>query len=317
MKVRMWLGLGSIALLAAAAGPLPWALAQEPAPPQEAVAPQQAVPPQEGTAPAAGETASNDANAPGRRGPQTDAEREEFLLKATVIKRKGAPGGITSSTRATLRLGDYEHDAHIQSIDEYKTQITLSSGLEIDFRDSWKNNVAAYKLDRLLGIRWVPVTVARRDNMKMASFTWWVDDVQMTEKDRYTKKIKSPDADAWNHQIYVVRIFDQLIYNVDRNLGNLLIDKDWRIWMIDHTRAFKIFKDLKKEQELGNNCMRELLPALKTLDKPTLKAKMDGLLAEGQIDALLSRRDHIVSYFEGKVSAMGEGRVFYDLPARQ
>jgi len=40
--------------------------------------------------------------------------------------------------------------------------------------------------------------------------------------------------------MWVVRLFDQLIYNTDRNLGNLLIDKSWRLWMIDHTRAFKV-----------------------------------------------------------------------------
>jgi hypothetical protein len=87
--------------------------------------------------------------------------------------------------------------------------------------------------------------------------------------------------------------------------------------MIDHTRAFKIFKDLKKEEELGNNCMRELLAALRKLDKATLSAEMAGLLTEGQINGVLARRDRIVRYFENKVATLGEGRVFYDLPARQ
>jgi hypothetical protein len=303
------------ALLAlTATGALSWAAErQEPPTPPAQAAP--ASPDQAPPAPAA--PAATAALAEATAAPVTDAEREEFLLKAEVVKRKSAPGGITGSTRATLRLGSYEHDAHIQTIDEYKTQINLSSGLEIDFRDSWKNNVAAYKLDRLLGLRWVPVTVARRDALKMASYTWWVDDVQMTEKERYTKKIKSPDADAWNHQIFVVRVFDQLIYNVDRNLGNLLIDKDWHLWMIDHTRAFKIFKDLRKQQELGSNCARDLLPALRQLDKQSMKPLMDGLLTEGQVDALLSRRDHIVRYYEAKLAALGEGKVLYDLPNRQ
>ena len=92
-----------------------------------------------------------------------------------------------------------------------------------------------------------------------------------------------------------MRAFDQLIYNFDRNLGNLLIDKDWTIWMIDHTRAFKIFKDLKSEKNLSDFCEKDLLIALRSLDKPALKQAMEGVLSEGQIDALLARRDKIVS----------------------
>jgi len=248
----------------------------------------------------------------------SDAEQEAFLLEAEVVKTRRAPGGVTSSTRATLRKGDLVHDAHIQVHDEYKSQISLGSGMEIDFRDSWRNNVAAYRLDRMMGLGMVPVTVIRRDDEtnKMASFTWWVDDVLMTEKDRYQKKISSPDTEAWNRQIFVVRAFDQLIYNFDRNLGNLLIDKDWTIWMIDHTRGFKIFKDLKSEKNLSDFCEKDLLIALRSLEKPALKKAMDSLLSDGQIDALLARRDKIVKCYEQKIAARGEGRVLYDLPSR-
>jgi hypothetical protein len=248
----------------------------------------------------------------------TDAEKEAFLLKAEVIKRKAAPGGVTASSRVTMRLGDFVHDAHIQTHDEYKSQLSLGSGMEIDFRDTWRNNVAAYRLDRLMGLGMIPVTVIRRDDSvnKMASFTWWVDDVLMTEKDRFQKKISAPDTEAWNRQIFIVRIFDQLIYNFDRNLGNLVIDKDWTVWMIDHTRGFKVFKDLKSEKNLADFCEKDFLQALRGLEKPSLKTAMKDLLSDGQIDALLARRDKIVKCYEQKIAARGEGRVLYDLPSR-
>ena len=245
--------------------------------------------------------------------PRSDADREAYLLKAEVAKRKPAPGGITNSERATLRQGGFEHDAHIQAHDEYKATMSLSTGTELDFRDSFRNNVAAYRLDRMLGLHMVPVTVVRNIDRKPSSFTWWVDHVKMDEKKRYQEKISAPDADAWNHQIFVVRVFDQLIYNVDRNLGNLLIDEDWRIWMIDHTRAFKVFKDLKTPKNLGDHCERKLLAALRTLDAGTLKAEMKDLLAPGQIDGLLARRDRIVAYYDAKIAAEGEEKVLYDL----
>jgi hypothetical protein len=58
------------------------------------------------------------------------------------------------------------------------------------------------------------------------------------ESDRKAKKLESPDPEGWNKQMYAVRVFNQLIYNVDANLTNILITKDWNIWMIDHGRAF-------------------------------------------------------------------------------
>jgi hypothetical protein len=176
--------------------------------------------------------------------------------------------------------------------------------------------VAAYRPDHLLGLRMVPVTVVRRDDTKDAAFTWWVDDVQMTERDRFQKKIQSPDVDDWNRQIFVVRVFDQLIYNFDRNLGNLLIDKDWRVWMIDHTRAFKVFSTLKEEKNLGRICERHLLEKLRQLDRDSLKTAMKDLLTDGQIDGLLKRRDRIARFYEDKIAARGEDAVLYDLPIR-
>jgi hypothetical protein len=263
--------------------------------------------------------ASAQGGAPGPGAPPalwSDAEKEGFLLEADVVRRKGLGTGITNSQRATLRRHGVEHDAHVQTIDEYKPQVNLTTGVEIDFRDSWRNNVAAYRLDRLLGLGMVPVTVARRHDLKMAAYTWWVDDVAMTEGDRHQKKVEPPDVEAWNRRMFVVRVFDQLIYNVDRNLGNLLIDKDWTMWMIDHTRAFKIFDQLKSEKNLGTTCARDLLPALRRLDKATLAPPMKGLLTEGQIDALLRRRDRIVRYYESRIATAGEDAVLYDLPRR-
>ena len=42
-----------------------------------------------------------------------------------------------------------------------------------------------------------------------------------------------------------IRIFDQLIYNMDRSQENLLIGNDWRAYMIDHTRAFRKWPQLR------------------------------------------------------------------------
>jgi hypothetical protein len=247
----------------------------------------------------------------------TDALKEDFLTNGTVVRTRSVGTGVTGSVRATLRKDGLEHDAHIQSIDQGKPVKELGAGTtEMDFRDTYRGNVAAYRLDRLLGLGMIPVTVERDFERKKAAFTWWVDDVLMDELQRHEKKIEAPDPPAWNRQIWVVRIFDQLIYNFDRNLGNLLVDKSWNLWMIDHTRAFKIFKELKDQANLGTHCPRALLLALRKLDRENVRGALGRLLTQAQIDGLLGRRDLIVKYFDDRIAEIGEKQVLYDLPPR-
>jgi hypothetical protein len=248
--------------------------------------------------------------------PVSDAEREDFLLEGEIVRDQAAPGGITHPRQVTLRRGEYEHDALVQTYHEVEGQKRLEHGLELDFRDSWRNNVAAYRLDRLLGLGFVPVTVARPYRREPAAWTWWVDDVLMDERDRYEKGISPPRPLEWILQNYVVKVFDQLIYNFDRSLENLLIDKDWRLWMIDHTRSFKIFGELRNEEELPPRCERRLLASLRRLDSPLLEKTMGDLLEGGQIDGLLARRDKIVRFYDDQVAARGESAVLYELPPR-
>ena len=227
----------------------------------------------------------------------TDAEIDQFLLKAEVGKTKGISKGVTGSTQATLSDGKMTQDAHIQSIDETKREFQSARGTEFNFRDSWTFNVAGYKIDRLIGLNMVPVSVSRRWRSKPSAFTWWIDDVLMDEGDRLKKKTQPPDSQLWNEQMQLVRLFDQLIYNVDRNMGNLIITKDWRVWAIDHTRAFRTHDTLKSPESV-TRCDRQVFERLKALDKDTLKREVGTFLDEWQIRSLLARRDAIVAKLE-------------------
>lgn len=241
----------------------------------------------------------------------TREEQEKFLQTANITKLTALSEGITNSHRATLSDGVLTHDAHVQTIDEHKDVHTTAAGAYPNFADSYKHNIAAYLLDKLLNIGMIPATVGRKVQGEDASVTWWVDEVLMTEKQRYLRKVNPPDGKAWNRQIYCVRAFDELIYNFDRNLGNLVITKNWRIWMIDHTRSFLPYPKPKNEQRLLE-CDRHLLEAMRGLTREAAKV-LEPHLGVLRVDGLLARRDRIVEYFQEEIARRGEEKVLFSL----
>lgn len=237
------------------------------------------------------------ASPPDRTRALTREEQEQFLLRATVVRTRSSNKGVTGTLRATLDDGTMTHDASIQVIDKYHDVFQSKQLREIGFRDTWRYNVAAYQLSLLLGIDMVPVTVQRRYAGQDAAFTWWIDDVLMDEGERLKANARAPASSPWNHQLWTLRIFDQLIENTDRNLGNMLIDRSWKVWMIDHTRAFRRQPRLRNAKNL-ERCDRRLLEALKALDAETLERKVGRWLRRDERDPILARRDLIVAFFE-------------------
>ena len=94
-----------------------------------------------------------------------------------------------------------------------------------------------------------------------------------------------------------MKVFDQLIFNTDRNQQNILYDKNWKLWMIDHSRAFRIKTNLQDPKAL-EKCDRVLLQKLKDLNEKDVKAAIGNWVRPGEIKALMARRNLIVAYFE-------------------
>ncbi len=132
----------------------------------------------------------------------------------------------------------------------------------------------------------------------------------LDEKGRVAKKVTPPDRRYWNAQTLILRVFDELIANTDRNQGNLLIDKHWKIWMIDHTRAFRVSDVLRDEKRILK-CERSLFQKLKALTAAEMKAQLDDYLTEFEQEAVLERRDLLVA----RIESLGPGAL-YDMPTR-
>jgi len=176
--------------------------------------------------------------------------------------------------------------------------------------DSYKYNIAAYALAELLGMDdMLPVYVERKWGGNVGSISWWLP-VKMDEGERLKQKLTPPDADAWNNQMYKIRVFDQLVYDTDPNLTNVLIGENWKVWRIDFTRAFRLNKELKDPNELVR-CDRQLLEKLKVLDGNALTEKTKNYLTKDDVKAVMARRDKIVAQFQKLIVEKGENEVLY------
>ena len=236
---------------------------------------------------------------------------KQFLLTAKVIASKESSKGVTHPSRLTLSDGTITHDASFQHIDEHKPQMKMESGATVfNFADSYKYNIAAYTLSEMLGIDdMLPVYVERKWQGHSGSLSWWLP-VKMDDADRVEKKITPPDKEAWNKQMYKVRVFDELISDTDANLTNLLIGPDWQIWRIDFTRAFRTNKDLHKPADL-EKCERHLFEKLKELKESEVEQRTKNYLTKEETQAVIARRDKIVTRFEELIKGKGEGEILY------
>jgi hypothetical protein len=242
----------------------------------------------------------------------TCAEMETFLKTAKIGRQRSIPVGVTVPSRATLDDGKLQHDASIQTIDESKTTFATARGTEFNFRDSWQFNVAGYELAKMLELNMVPPYVERTVSGRRASVSWWVSDTMM-ERDRVKQKINPPDTEKWNAEVLAGRVFHELIADTDVNMTNLLITKDWRVWLIDFSRAFRTTKALQEPERL-NAVDRKLLAKLKGLTRDPLRQTLGRWLTRDQIDAVLARRDLIVRRLEDQIAAKGEATIVYDFP---
>jgi hypothetical protein len=236
---------------------------------------------------------------------------EQFLLKAKIIKVENIGEGVTAPKKITLQLNAETHAAVFKSIDESKPGATkLADGsIDIGYQDSWQTEIAAYQIDRIIGLGLVPATVERRLETTIGSYQWFVTSM-MQEADRIAKKISPPDAEAWNRVMFKVRLFDQLIANVDRHLKNILITKDFEVRLIDHSRSFRTNRQLAKPDDLAR-FSKSLLEGIQRLEKNDLKKKVGRYLTDAQMERLLQRRDAILELAKKRVAEKGEAAVIY------
>jgi hypothetical protein len=157
----------------------------------------------------------------------------------------------------------------------------------------YAHEIVAYKLNQLMDLELVPVTVLRELDGRPGSLQIWmqaaIDRRQLTDYDRLDL------LEGLEDEIMQARIFNALIADRDRSEeGYLLLPRESRLLLTDNTRAFSISNRIDDLIPEGCAIEADFELAMRGLDRGTLESEVGGYLSDAQIDALLSRRDIIL-----------------------
>jgi hypothetical protein len=245
--------------------------------------------------------------------PFTDpVEVEGFLRTADIVSVEDIPLGITKPKKLVLERDGVRSQAAYRYFHEEIPSFVTSSGRVIRFfRDSYVNEVAAYETARLLGLENLPPVVLRTVDGVAGSVQLWVEDAMM-ERERRENRILPPAEHRvrFHRQLQDMRVFDNLIGNFDRNQGNMLIDKEWNLWLIDHTRSFRWEKSLPEPGRV-RRCSHRLWRALNELDTEELEQRLRPHLDKKAIQGVLVRRERLIRLLNEKIAEQGEERVLF------
>jgi hypothetical protein len=197
---------------------------------------------------------------------QDHATIQEWMRSANVISRETVGRGVAGVEKLVLEHEGIQLHAAFRSID-VSVRVPPASGVRktaMKYRDAAIFESAAYQLSELLGIGRVPPVVERSIDGQSGTVQIWVEDTRPEVELIEQNALKPPDMVRWREQKQIMFVFDGLIANSDRNQGNLLIDRNWNIWFIDHTRAFKRSSKLLNREKI-TACDRQLWRSLREI----------------------------------------------------
>lgn len=247
--------------------------------------------------------------------PEEQASREkweEFLKSAEIVGSEDIPEGVTKPIRVFLKKGEVKGSGAWKKV----------KGVQQGSLEGWQYEIAAYQMDKLLGLKMVPPTVERELKGEKGSLQFWME-FEMSDLERMNQNIEVPSSklDNWLKMKYLMRAFDSLIANEDRTQENVRYTKDWRVILIDHSRSFRSSKRFTKNLVYGKSGIKErklfrILPRafvekIKALNFDNIKEAVGSYLKDKEIDAILARKKLLLTEIDEMIKEKGEDRVLY------
>jgi hypothetical protein len=245
---------------------------------------------------------------------QDDATIQDWMRSANVISREKVERGIADVEKLVLEHERMQIHAAFRHVD-ITVRKSAPQGIEQPrkkYRDAAIFESAAYAISELLGLGRVPPVVERSVDGQDGTVQIWMEGIRPEDILIEGDQLHPPDALRWMQQKQIMYVFDNLIANSDRNQGNLLIDRSWNIWFIDHTRAFKRSSTLIYRDKL-THCERHLWKALREVDEEMLREVVEPFLESQEISKLLTRQRLLIRHIQSLIKKNGEDEVLFDL----
>ena len=240
-------------------------------------------------------------------------ELEEFLRTAEIIGYEEIGEGVTKPLRLLLKKGEVERNGVWKK----------PSGIQKGFLEGWQYEIAAYQMDKLLGLNMIPPTVERKFKGKRGSLQLWIEH-EYSFLEIMEQKIPIPQSkiDHVYKMRYLNRAFDSLIANEDRTQQNIRYTKDWRIILIDHSRSFRSSKKFTEKLLFGKHAERRpkilflklpraFVEKVKALNFDNIKKAVGRYLKDREIKAILIRKELLLAEIEELIKERGEDYVLY------
>lgn len=233
---------------------------------------------------------------------QEQEQMENFLRKARLVRvSKGQAGGRTAPWIVSLDDGKMKGQAIFKYVHRPRPAM---------IPDSYFYELAAYDLNKLLGLDIMPPTVARKLDGRSGSLQLMMTGV-MTEAQRQRKGITPVDNEAFEQSLAEVVIFENLVYDQCLDKEDILIDKaTWQVWRIDFSESFAPVPELLSDCPISR-CSSELWDSLNRLDSGLVASKLKPYLSEPEIEALLKRKGLIIAAIKQLIEEQGEEAVLF------
>lgn len=222
-------------------------------------------------------------------------EMEAFLKTADVDHMEGTAVGVTKPRHVFLKPGG--------PFGEMAWKV-LPPGMYNGYHESYKTEIAAYEIDKLLQLNMVPPTVERTLNGQTGAAVMWV---AGTKNFKEMGGVPTPPGrfmTEWNRELVDAKMFDDLIGNSDPNLGNWLVDSEWNIILIDHSRSFGTDKTLTHELARIHRGLWDRILAL--TEDQVAASPAAHFLEKKEIHAIFERRAAMQKVVDKLVKTKGE-----------
>ncbi len=242
---------------------------------------------------------------------------EDFLKTAEIVRFEDVGEGVTKPVKVYLQKEEVEAKAAWKN----------PKGMQQGFLEGWQYEIAAYRLDKILGLDMIPVTVEREFKRKPGALSLWAtSEYSLLKVEEQKIAIPAAVRKQVDDKKYLARAFDCLIANEDRTQQNILYTKDWRTILIDHSRAFRSSKEFTEKLMFGKNGLkkfsdgrpilfrrlpRSFVEKVKALDEKSIKETVGPYLTDNEINAILKRQVLLLAEIDELIKENGEDAVLY------